>query len=125
LCPISYDECINLCSAETSPPSHIQSSCFTACANSPTCFTVFTLSVTTFPTYRTIYSSSSSRLGSLPMPLRASVLTWYWSITHSRADRLPNLYWKHSGGIPHRRGLKASSQQPRGKSAHQAKRVAR
>ncbi len=32
---------------------------------------------------------SSSRLGSLTMPERGSVETRYWSITHSRAERLP------------------------------------
>ena len=32
-----------------------------------------------------MYSGSSSRLGSLVMPLRLSVETWYWSMTHSRA----------------------------------------
>ena len=36
-----------------------------------------------------MYSASSSRLGSDSMPLRLSVLTWYWSMTHSTAERLP------------------------------------
>ena len=36
-----------------------------------------------------MYCGSSARLGSLTMPLRLSVLTRYWSITHSRAERLP------------------------------------
>jgi hypothetical protein len=40
-------------------------------------FTVATLTVTTRPMRRTMYSSSSSRLGSLVMPLRLSVLTRY------------------------------------------------
>jgi hypothetical protein len=33
--------------------------------------------------------SGSSRFGSVVMPLRLSVETWYWSITHSNALRLP------------------------------------
>ena len=41
---------------------------------------------------RTMYSGSSARLGSLVMPLRLSVETWYWSMTHSRAERLPRRY---------------------------------
>ncbi len=32
---------------------------------------------------------SSSRLGSLVMPEQGSVETRYWSMTHSRAERLP------------------------------------
>ena len=47
-----------------------------------------------------MYSGSSGRLGSLVMPLRLSVLAWYWSITHSRAERLPRRYSKVSGGMP-------------------------
>ncbi len=35
-----------------------------------------------------MYCGSSGRLGSLVMPLRLSVLTRYWSMTHSRAERL-------------------------------------
>src|SRR5438045_2569159 len=73
-------------------PSLNHSSCLTCHASSSTSFTVSTLTVTTLPTRRTIYCSSSSRLGSLTMPLRASVLTWYWSSTHSRAERLPRRY---------------------------------
>jgi hypothetical protein len=34
-----------------------------------------------------MYWGSSSRLGSLLMPLRLSSLTWYWSITRSGALR--------------------------------------
>jgi hypothetical protein len=54
-----------------------------------TIFTVSTLTRTTWPTRRTMYSSSSGLLGSLVMPLRLSVLIWYWSMTQSRALRLP------------------------------------
>jgi hypothetical protein len=46
-----------------------------------TSFTVSTLTRTTWPTRRTMYSSSSGLLGSLVMPLRLSVLIWYWSMT--------------------------------------------
>jgi hypothetical protein len=35
-----------------------------------------------------MYSSSSGLLGSLVMPLRLSVLIWYWSMIQSRALRL-------------------------------------
>src|SRR2546421_8476113 len=73
-----------------------QSSIFTACANSLTNRTVSTLTVITFPIRRTIYSSSSRLFGSLTIPLRLSSLNWYWSITQSRAERLPSRYWKHS-----------------------------
>ena len=52
--------------------------------------TVSTLTRTTWPTNRTMYSSSSGRFGSDWMPLRLSVLTWYWSMTHSKALRLAN-----------------------------------
>ena len=38
-----------------------------------------------------MYWGSSERLGSLVMPLRGSVLTLYWSMTQSRAARLPSL----------------------------------
>ena len=38
-----------------------------------------------------MYSGSSARLGSLTMPLRLSVDTWYWSNTHYNALRLPSL----------------------------------
>src|SRR5207237_884191 len=72
--------------------SPIQSSWVTASANSLTSRTVSTLTVMIFPTRRAIYSSSSGLLGSLTMPLRLSSLTWYWSITHSRAERLPRRY---------------------------------
>src|SRR5947208_15970444 len=68
--------------------------------NSLTIRTVSTLTLTTYPTSRTIYSGSSARFGSDLMPLHLSSLTWYWSITHSRALRLPRQYWKVSGGIP-------------------------
>src|SRR5258708_35996103 len=54
-----------------------QSSTVTTCANSLTSFTVSTLTVTTFPTRCTIYSSLSNRLGSLSIPLLLSLLTWY------------------------------------------------
>ena len=47
------------------------------------------LTVMTWPIRRTMYSGSSGRLGSLVMPLRASVLIRYWSITQSSAERLP------------------------------------
>src|SRR5438552_1387434 len=65
-----------------------------------TIFTVSKLTRTTCPTRRTMYSGSSARFGSDLIPLRLSSLTWYWSITHSRAERLPRRYWKTSGGIP-------------------------
>ena len=39
-------------------------------------------------------------LGSERMPLRGSSLTWYWSMTQSRALRLPKRYWNVSGGMP-------------------------
>src|SRR6266851_3451663 len=84
----------------SSTVSLIQSSIFTVCANSLTSRTVSILTVITFPTGRTMYSSSSRLFGSLTMPLRLSSLTWYWSITQSRAERLPSRYWKHSWGIP-------------------------
>lgn len=45
--------------------------------------------VMTWPMRRRMYCGSSSRLGSLTMPERASVETRYWSMTHSRAERLP------------------------------------
>lgn len=58
-----------------------------------TILTVSTLTRTTWPTRRTMYSSSSGLLGSLVMPLVAAAtrcsLIWYWSITQSRAERLP------------------------------------
>jgi len=47
--------------------------------------------VMTWPMRRRMYWGLSSRLGSLTMPERASVETRYWSITHSRAERLPSL----------------------------------
>ena len=47
-----------------------------------------------------MYSASSDRLGSERMPLRLSSLTWYWSMTYSRALRLPSRYWNVSGGMP-------------------------
>lgn len=43
--------------------------------NYPNPVTVSTLTVTTFLMRRTMYAGSSSRLGSLVMPLRLSVLT--------------------------------------------------
>ncbi|MGB8347280.1 MAG: hypothetical protein WCD86_20510, partial [Ktedonobacteraceae bacterium] len=49
----------------------------TSPASSSTSFTVSMLTVTTLPTNRAMYGSSSRRLGSLVMPLRLSVLTWY------------------------------------------------
>ena len=49
------------------------------------------LTVMTWPRRRTMYWGSLGRLGSLVMPLRGSVLTLYWSMTHSSAERLPNL----------------------------------
>ncbi len=52
----------------TSAP--IQSSIVTACASSCTSLTVSTLTVTTRPTRRMIYSSSSWLFGSLSIPLR-------------------------------------------------------
>jgi hypothetical protein len=53
-------------------------------------------------------------VGSLVMPLRLSVLTWYWSITHSRAERLPKRYSKAPGGMPSRSsGISASTFLPR------------
>src|SRR5665213_681992 len=45
--------------------------------------------VMTWPMRRRMYWGSASRLGSLTMPERASVETRYWSMTHSRAERLP------------------------------------
>ncbi len=60
--------------------------------NAPTIFTVSRLTVMTCPIRRTMYSGSSSRFGSLVMPLRLSVEIWYWSITHSSAERLPRRY---------------------------------
>src|SRR5262249_3526411 len=51
--------------------------------------TVSKLTRTTWPTSRTMYSESSGRFGSERMWLRLSSLTWYWSMTHSRALRLP------------------------------------
>ena len=47
--------------------------------------TVSMLTRTTWPTSRTMYCSLSGRFGSERMPLRLSVVTWYWSTTHSRA----------------------------------------
>jgi len=38
---------------------------------------------------RVMYWGSSSRLGSEVMPERGSVVIWYWSMIHSRAERLP------------------------------------
>src|SRR5947208_731630 len=58
----------------------------------PTMRTVSRLTRTTWPTNLTMYSSSSARLGSERTPLRWSSLTWYWSMTHSRALRLPRRY---------------------------------
>ena len=52
-------------------------------------FTVSTLRRTTWPTRRTMYSGSSGLLGSERMAVRLSSLTRYWSMTHSRALRLP------------------------------------
>ncbi len=60
------------------------------CASASTRRTVSTLTVTTWPMRRTMYCGSSGRLGSLVMPLRLLVLMWYWSMTHSRAERLPS-----------------------------------
>ena len=47
-----------------------------------------------------MYSGSSLRFGSDSMPERESMLTWYWSMTQSRAERLPRRYSKTSGGMP-------------------------
>ena len=65
-----------------------------------TIFTVSTLTRITCPTRRTMYCGSSSRLGSEVMPLRLSVQTWHWSMTHSRAERFPRRYSNASGGMP-------------------------
>ena len=62
--------------------------------------TVSRLTRTTWPTSRTMYSGSSARFGLLRMPLRLSVVTWYWSMTHSSALRLPSRYSNTSGGMP-------------------------
>ena len=62
-----------------------------------TTFTVSRLTVMTWAMRRTMYCGSSGRLGSLVMPLRLSVLTWYWSMTQSRAERLPRRYVKGLG----------------------------
>ena len=68
--------------------------------NPSTIPTVSKLTLITFPTNRTIYSGSSPRFGSFTIPLRLSVFTRYWSITHSSADRLPSRYANASAGIP-------------------------
>jgi hypothetical protein len=39
-----------------------------------------------------MYWGSSSRLGPSVMPQGLSVETWYWSMIHSRALLLPDLY---------------------------------
>ena len=53
---------------------------------------VFRLTAMTWPTKRTMYSSSSGRFRSeIGLPL-ASLSTWYCSITHSEALRLPSWY---------------------------------
>jgi hypothetical protein len=57
--------------------------------NAATIWTVSTLTRTSRSTSRTMYSGSSSRLGSVVMPERLSVETWYWSMTQSIAMRLP------------------------------------
>ena len=62
--------------------------------------TVSRLTVITCPINRTIYCSSSRRFGSLTMPLRLSVLTRYWSIIQSKAERFPKRYANAAGGIP-------------------------
>lgn len=67
-----------------------------------TILTVSRLTRITWPTSRTMYSGSSGRFGSERMPLCLSSVTWYWSITHSSALRLPRRYSKASGGMPHR-----------------------
>ena len=57
--------------------------------NPSTISTVSKLTVITLPINLTMYWGSSVRFGSLMMPLRLSVLTRYWSITHSKAERVP------------------------------------
>lgn len=58
--------------------------------NPATTSTVSRLTLITLPIRRTIYCGSSARFGSFTIPLRLSVFTLYWSITHSNADRLPS-----------------------------------
>ena len=59
-------------------------------ARPSTIVTVSMLTVMTRPTRSTMYCwSSLQALGSLTMPLRLSVLTRYWSTTHSSAERVP------------------------------------
>ena len=59
------------------------------CGSPSTMATVSRLTLITLPMRRRMYSGSPARLGSLTMPLRLSVLTRYWSMTHSSAARLP------------------------------------
>src|SRR5438093_5787856 len=47
-----------------------------------------------------IYSGTSRTFGALVMPLRLSVLTRYWSITHSSAERLSRWCLNVSGRMP-------------------------
>ena len=58
--------------------------------NPETISTVFRLTWMTRAIRSTIYRGSASRFGSFTIPLRLSVLTRYWSTTHSNAERLPN-----------------------------------
>ncbi|GEM_PF-6561463 len=51
--------------------------CTASTGSAFTIFTVSTLTCTTWRMRRRMYSGSSSRLGSLVMPLRLSVETWY------------------------------------------------
>ena len=48
---------------------------------------------------RTMYSGSSGLLGSERMPVRLSSLTRCWSMTHSKALRLPRRWSNTSGGM--------------------------
>ena len=60
--------------------------------NSGNPFTIATVpmfSLNSFPINRTMYSGLSARLGSSTIPLRLSVLTRYWSVIHSSAERFP------------------------------------
>src|ERR1035441_1653991 len=57
--------------------------------NPPTTLWVSSETVMTCPINLRMYLGSSGRLGSLTMPERGSVETRYWSMTHSRAERLP------------------------------------
>jgi hypothetical protein len=86
----------------TSPPPKSPSHSAYRSGNALTIRIVSRLTRTTWPTKRTMYSSSSARFGSERMPLRLSSLTWYWSMTHSRALRLPRRFANGSDGMPAR-----------------------